>query len=330
MLIRTALRWLTPDGPRARLSVLIFHRVHARTDPLFPGEPDAQRFEAMLKWVRHWFRVIPLDEAVRRLREGRLPERALCITFDDGYADNHDVAMPILNRLGLSATVFVATGYVGGGRMWNDTLVEAVRHARRETLALDGLGIDGLPDALALDSLQSRREGVARLVRAVKYLDPARRGEVADEVARRADANLSAVQLMMSPSQIRSLRASGLLVGAHTVTHPILARLPRADARREIDDSRSYLESLLGERVGLFAYPNGKPGTDYTEESVQLVRELGFDGAVSTAHGTAGGGADPFQIPRFTPWQPDRWRFGASLLRNVARSTGSVQLAAQH
>jgi hypothetical protein len=77
------------------------------------------------------------------------------------------------------------------------------------------------------------------------------------------------------------------------------------------------LEQLLGERVGLFAYPNGKPGTDYSPESVQIVRELGFDAAVSTTWGAARSGTDPFQIPRFTPWDRSKLRFGARFAGNL-------------
>src|SRR5690349_18308208 len=114
----------------ARLSILIFHRVHAATDPLFPGEPDARSFDSLLAHIASRFRVMPLAQAARALREGTLPSRALAITFDDGYADNLAVAAPILRRHGMSATVFVASGYLDGGWMFNDIVIEAVRATR--------------------------------------------------------------------------------------------------------------------------------------------------------------------------------------------------------
>jgi peptidoglycan/xylan/chitin deacetylase (PgdA/CDA1 family) len=316
MLIRTVTRVLSPPGLQAKLSVLIFHRVHAELDPLFPDEPDARRFDAIVGWLKRWFRVLPLDSAVVALREGHLPARALSITFDDGYADNHDVAMPVLARHGLSATFFIATGFVDGGRMWNDTVVESLRRTRRAELDLDALQIPGLAGRLSLAGLPARRAALAAVLKGVKYLEPALRQRAVDLLAQRLGAELPD-DLMMSADQLRRMHTAGMGLGAHTVSHPILAKLGRADARREIDDSRRFLQDQLRERIGLFAYPNGKPGADYSDESVAVVRELGFDAAVSTAPGTARRGDDLLQIPRFTPWRRSRTAFGASLLRNL-------------
>src|SRR5882672_3382138 len=128
-----------------RLSVLIYHRVHAQRDPLFPDEPTAAEFAARMRWMGANFDVLPLAQAVQGLKRGDLPRRALCITFDDGYADNHDVAMPILRQLGLPATFFVSSGYLDGGCMFNDVVIEAVRQARVKTLDLASLGLGQYP-----------------------------------------------------------------------------------------------------------------------------------------------------------------------------------------
>src|ERR671921_486725 len=114
VLLRSALRVVSPAGCRARLSILIFHRVAAEPDPLFPHEMHARRFDETCGWLEDWFNVVALDEGARRLRAGTLPDRALAITFDDGYGDNHDVALPILRNRRFPATFFVATGYVDG------------------------------------------------------------------------------------------------------------------------------------------------------------------------------------------------------------------------
>lgn len=113
------------------------------------------------------------------------------------------------------------------------------------------------------------------------------------------------------------MRKAGMSIGAHTVSHPILARLTDDAARQEIGDSRRFLEELLGERIGLFAYPNGKPGEDYSPQTVAIVRGLGFDAAVSTEWGCSRLGDDAFQIRRFTPWDRPRLRFGVRMLRNL-------------
>ena len=114
-------------------------------------------------------------------------------------------------------------------------------------------------------------------------------------------------------------------IGAHTVSHPILAGVDIETARAEITRNREHLQQLTGSRIGLFAYPNGKPGTDYAGEHVSLVEELGFDAAVSTAWGAATAERDLVQIPRFTPWDRSRSRFGLRLMRNL-RQPGPSRL----
>src|ERR1035437_9290941 len=97
-LLKPLFHVLSPARSKARLSVLIFHRVSLDPDPLFPDEMYAARFNEVCGWLGSWFNVLPLDQAVAHLNTGTLPARAACITFDDGYADNFHVAMPILQR----------------------------------------------------------------------------------------------------------------------------------------------------------------------------------------------------------------------------------------
>ncbi len=312
---------LSPAGAGARLSTLIFHRVLPQPDPLFPGELDAARFDALCGWLRAWFRVLPLREALQRRAEGRLPARAAAISFDDGYADNCEIATPILQRHGLHATFFVASGFLDGGRMWNDGVIEALRRCKAERLDASDLGgtlAHPLPP-LALHDAQARRAAIDHVIAAIKYLEPVRRQQAVDALARASAAELPD-DLMMSTAQLRRLRGAGMDVGAHTLTHPILARLDDEAARGEIVQGRERLQALLDEPIPLFAYPNGKPGQDYSPRSVQLVREAGFEAAVSTAWGVATVASDPFQIPRFTPWDRTRGRFGLRLLRNLRQA----------
>lgn len=309
---------LSPAGPRAGLNIFIFHRVLPEPDPLFPGEVDAERFKRMLGWLRDWFKVLPLDEAIRLQDQGRLPARAAAITFDDGYADNHDIAMPLLEEAGMNASFFIATGFLDGGRMWNDSLIEAVRHTRLEHLDVSDLApaLADLP-LMPVGSWEQRRQAVKALIGRVKYLEPELRLTLVEAVLARAGVQASN-RLMMSSAQVRAMRKRGMVIGAHTVNHPILAGLDDAQARQEILSSKQTLEALLDERVGLFAYPNGKPGVDYSPASVAVARACGFDAAVSTRHGVARRDTDRFELPRFTPWDPSRWRFGLRMAQHLA------------
>lgn len=105
-------------------------------------------------------------------------------------------------------------------------------------------------------------------------------------------------------------------IGAHTASHPILARLPDADALADIARGKAALEVVLQTPVKLFAYPNGKPDLDYDQRHVAMVHALGFEAAFSTVSGAAHAASDPLQLPRYTPWERDRPRFLLRLLAN--------------
>lgn len=313
--MRWALASRSPAGTNGRLSILIFHRVRPKPDPLMPHELDAHQFERICRWVGEWFNVLPLELAVEQLRSGDLPARAMSITFDDGYADNVSVALPILRRHGLPATVFVATGFLDGGRMWNDTVIESIRSARVDELALGQL-VPGAADVLDLRTLQARQAAIPQVVMALKYLPHNDRGRVAEALAVAARATLPH-DLMMSSQQLRDWASGGMGVGAHTVTHPILSGIGVDAVRDEMARSRETLLALVDRPVDLFAYPNGKPGVDFDDDSVTAARQVGFRAAVTTTPGAAHRGSDLYQLPRYLPWNRDRVRFCLRLWMNL-------------
>lgn len=308
-MMRLAMGALSPAGPRAKLSILIFHRVVPQPDELFPGEVDAQGFDRICGWLAAWCNVLPLDEAAGRLRAGTLPSRSLVITFDDGYRDNHDVALPILRRHGLPATFFVATGFLDGGRMWNDTVIEALRRAPAGELDLNDIAGCGRP---VLGTPASRRAAVDAVLSRVKYLEPVPRQAAVQAIAARAGVPLPD-DLMMSSDQVRSLHRAGMQIGGHTVFHPILRSLDDGAARREIDEGRRHLQDITAAPVTLFAYPNGKLGQDYGPRDVELVRDCGFATAVTTNPGVSVANSDALQLPRYTPWKRSALGFGLQL-----------------
>src|SRR5262249_2668382 len=153
---------------------------------------------------RRWFNVLPLPEAVTRVKEGRLPARPLSITFDDGYADNHAIALPILRRLGLHATFFIASSFLDGGRMWNDTIIEAIRAHRDGVLDLADLDLGNHP----LGTVEERRAAINKILGKLKYFETERRTSATEGVARRVGAALPH-DLMMTSSQVADLHYQG-------------------------------------------------------------------------------------------------------------------------
>jgi peptidoglycan/xylan/chitin deacetylase (PgdA/CDA1 family) len=274
----------------------------------------ARRFEELMRIVARAFHVLPLREAVDRLANGDLPPRAMTITFDDGYADNHDLALPILRRLQLPATVFVSTAFLNGGRMWNDTVIECLRRSRSERIDLEDWGLPAMRCVTAAE----RRQIIDRLLPLLKYRLPKQREPMLQRLQALCGHPELPTDLMMTSAQVCALPRSGIDIGAHTVNHPILKTLPDDVARDEISDGRAQLQQLLDDSVDLFAYPNGCPGRDYDQRHVDMVRDLGFRAAMSTQAGVAKLGDDPFNLPRFTPWQMKPLSWIASLARHHA------------
>lgn len=306
---------LSPAGARARLSVFIFHRVLPAPDPLFPDEIHAGRFDELCGWIHTWCNVLPLDKAVGHLKSGTLPERAACISFDDGYADNFQVALPILLRHGLTSTFFISTGFLDGGRMWNDTVIESIRLTPLSTLQLDDL-LGACFAKVSITTMEEKGAAINSIIGRIKYLPVSERALMIEQIARRSRVSLPD-HLMMTSTEVRAMRDAGMQIGAHTVSHPILARLDASAARAEIYNSRCVLEKLLDERIGLFAYPNGKPEIDYNAQTAAIVRDLGFDAAFSTRWAASRVDTDLFHMPRFTPWDRTRLRFGTRILGNL-------------
>jgi peptidoglycan/xylan/chitin deacetylase (PgdA/CDA1 family) len=304
-----------------RLLILIFHRVHPVADPLFPSEPDTRRFDALLGMVRTSFRVLSLRGAVAALRNRSLPPRALVITFDDGYADNAEVALPLLVRHGLPATFFVSTGFLdGAGCMWNDALIESVRATTIPELDLGNWGLG----RHSLASTSDRQRLIDVLLRHAKYLPPCERNEFVRMIQGRVRVSGEFPALMMSSAQVRALHRAGMEIGGHTISHPILTGLSLDECEREIQSGRQRLEQIFDAPVSLFAYPNGKPRQDYDQRHVALVRQLGFDAAVSTSVGSASADDDVFQLPRYTPWGRTHAIWAARLMRNRLKKVADL------
>lgn len=323
-LTRTAFNLLN-TVVKPRLSILIFHRVHAETDNIFPHEIDAVRFERLMHFVSRCFRVISLGEAINHLTLGQLPSRAMVISFDDGYADNAEVALPILQRFGLTASFFVSSGFLDGGLMWNDSVIESLRACRHSEI---DLGLFGL-ERLSLRGASEKRLAITSLLAHIKYLNLAERAEAINKLQDLCGVKNLPINLMMSSAQVREMHQAGMEIGAHTVRHPILTTLTFAEAEYEIAEGRNQLQSIIDAPVDLFAYPNGKPGSDYDHTHASIVKNLGFRGAVSTAPGAVLPGHDLYQLPRYTPWGNSLTTWSTRLILNQRNTRFQTALPPQ-
>lgn len=318
--VRSLGRLSSARGRAASLAILTYHRVLPQRDSLLPGEPSASEFKLQMDLLADNFNVLPLRDGIGRLGSGSLPARAVCITFDDGYANNLEVAQPILASRSLPATIFVAPGYLGRDLMFNDMIIEAIRAAPEQLdLAPVGLGAHRLSDN------DARLKAIDLIIDALKYEVQSVRSERARAVTAIAGVR-EPPSLMMTEQQIHAAHKAGFEIGAHTVTHPILTKTDPKAAAMEIVSSRAMLQDIIGDTVASFAYPNGRPGRDYDPSHVAMVRDAGFDLAVSTAWGTASGASPLYELPRISVWDRDPLRFAGRIIKAYRQRRHEVSI----
>lgn len=296
-------------GKEGRVCIITYHRILEHHDPLLEPEPDVDTFTWQMETLASCFNVLTLSEAIAAIRESRVPPRAVCISFDDGYRSCHDFALPILSRLGLPATVFVTTGYLDGGIMWNDRIIEAIRRLPEGELDLLEVGL-GLHH---MSGSEGRREVAQKINDESKYLSTDNRFKVIEKLEELTGI-YSSTSLMLTRDMIANLSRNGIEIGGHTITHPILAKLNDDDARYEIEENKRVLEEIIGKKIEFFAYPNGKVKSDFNLRHVQMVSDAGYTAAFTTAFGTAAKVSDIFQIPRSRPWDLTPFFFSMRLL----------------
>ena len=251
----------------AGVTAVVYHRVAdpTRLDDLDPELVDAtpEEFDSQMAYVSRTFHPVGMDDVLQARRENRaLPPDSVLITFDDGYLDNHQNALPILQRHGVRATFFITTGYLTDRRLfWWERVYKFIqattaREARLEYPA---------PETLDLSSPEAKARAKRRLTRIIKdheALDVERFlagvSQVFGVPFSEDDSRRHGDRALMTWDHVRALRAAGMGIGSHTCSHRVLQTLTPGDLTRELGASRATLEEQLGEPVTTIAYPVGK------------------------------------------------------------------------
>jgi peptidoglycan/xylan/chitin deacetylase (PgdA/CDA1 family) len=293
--------------------ILLYHRVATlQLDPqLLCVTPE--RFAEHLDVLRRLARPVPLPR-VREVSSTSDPV-PVAVTFDDGYADNLQTALPLLETADVPATFFIVSGLVGSDReFWWDELERVLLAGDELPPALE-VRVDG--DVLRFDLTNNsvrdptwnvlredmpspRHVAYRSLMMRLRSLDPTMRDAVIDELRRWAggsDGSRSSHR-PLDESELRQLDAHELAtVGAHTVGHPSLAGLSPSRQRYEVGGSKGRLEELVGHPVTSFSYPFGGQA-DYTPTTIAAVAGAGFELACANVEGRVGPRSDRFQLPR--------------------------------
>lgn len=295
--------WDSSGAGSRSLHILAYHRVLDDDHATFPFDEavisaTTHIFRQQMEFVRRNFNVISFKQLASLEREKReWPERALIITFDDGYSDNYSNAFPILREMGLSATIFPAVAHINETKLfWWDFIAYCFKRTPLSSVTLPLFD----SETLSLADHSARRKTIDRVLDWIKEVPESTKREftstLADNLEVRLPENLAA-GMHMTWDEAREMLASGIEFGSHTMTHPILSNVHPAQLAEEVSESKRIMEQELRSEVLAFSYPVGGR-TSFNEVVKKEVKKCGFRYAVSYREGVAKKGCDPFALPR--------------------------------
>ena len=284
---------------RQGLTILMYHRIlplaQCRQYPLASLVIPTEAFRQQMQWLAGHCRVLPVREALAQLAGGVPYKRPLvAVTFDDGYADNFELAAPILEEQGLRGTFFVTSDFVAQGEpLWYDRATAAwpqlTEAERRDFLS-------GLPGAGQSIPNQSEGADLPAWMAGLKQMEPEKRLALVHRTQKRAK-NLDLEPFRpMTPEQLALLHRRGHEIASHTVSHPILPQLDDDQLRRELEESAAKLSNWIDYKIVGFCYPNG----DFNIRVEKAVRTAGYDYACTTRSGLNRIGCSPTRLARLS------------------------------
>jgi len=297
------------------LVVLTYHRIavpgissNSYFDPVISATPEA--FEAQLRFLSTRFHILSLEDVLdiaadKGLSASILPDSGkpiALVTFDDGYRDNYETALPILCKLGVPATFFIPTGFLDTARLpWWDHVACVLKRTRVPRFSLERWPGDVEPIVINLESTSSSQHRIMAITVVVhSFLDGAINDELwfLAQLDRQAevsiDTSMLGRELLMNLDQVKQLADAGMSVGTHGQSHRALASLHDATQYHELTESKRFLESSLGLDIKALAYPFGWQGT-FTARTMQLAIEAGYHLAFSSREGINRPGNAAFQ-----------------------------------
>jgi peptidoglycan/xylan/chitin deacetylase (PgdA/CDA1 family) len=287
---------------RSDAVVLTYHSVLKGAAPFSVWHHmNAAQFEEQIAYIARYRNCISVAELVRNLRQGKMQAYSVAVTFDDGFANNLHIALPILERYRVPATFFLTTGYLANSDLlWPERVVCILDLTRKTEIHHAGL-------RLILDSVADKAKAYRAVVDAYKLFSPEKVAEYLRSLMEAAAVTETDIQShrmheeyrMLSWEECRQMSQSGLVeFGSHTIRHSILTRISDEAAYDEIVQAKQILHSqhLI---APYFAYPNGGVN-DYNLNHRRMAIEAGYDGVFSAICGTVTSKTDLYDIPRLS------------------------------
>lgn len=290
---------------RRKVLILAYHGVTRKRYEIPPWtQIPMVSFEQQIRYLRQKYNVITLRQAIAGMANGdHLPRNPAVITFDDGYKNNLTVALPILQKYGTPATIFITAGYIGSEKILplDEVYLMITRLKTRGPITISEIGLGPLFLRTIDERMVSHQKIISRLKR-LATVEQKKFIKILEEFIRREHGKMGFESdedfFLLSWEEIRDLLETELIeIGAHTVSHEILTNLTMEEAEKEIIESKLAIQEYLGYETKLFAYPNGTK-IDYDENHVKYLRENGFICSLTTVPKLNKIGENPYQLGR--------------------------------
>ncbi len=287
------------------VTIFCYHRIDVQFDH-FVSTVHPKLFERQLRWLKNWCRFITLEEGVDILASGSKPARkCVVVTFDDGYRDNYTQAFPILKKLEIPATIFLATGVIGTNkRLWYDRLSfyleRSVSIEEKEFFRDIPKSIAPLWHRYIRGSPKERTTLTQEIAGVFKRSPPQDQNAVLGNLAAACDPERmekTLPRLMLDWDEIEEMNSSCISFGAHTIHHAILSKISENELKRQLTEPREIIKSHLGDDDPFLAYPNGM-AEDFNDRVIEAVKNAGYKGAVTLIKGRNEIGQDPYRLFR--------------------------------
>jgi len=258
-------------------------------------------FKKQMEFLAKNYNVISLEELICSIRQNNtFPRKAVVITFDDGYAINYTNAYPILKENKLPATIFLATNYIGTGKLlWFDQVRQVLKN-------YDDLSKFELPEGICEEPLRIqllkifaenslKKDVVANLVTSMmKKMNEKQKVTLIKYMMEMFPHHKQENLLMLSWNQVIEMNKNGISIGAHTKSHQNLTELSEQEAKIEISEGKKEIEKRINKKINCFSYPYGY----FNDKIKELVKEAGFDCACTTIRGNNRLPSDLFELKR--------------------------------
>ena len=293
--------------------ILIYHRVLPDFDPFAIDVTPVKYFENQIRLLSSYFKIVTLDAMMQEYYNNNIKPNQICITFDDGYADNYQFAFPILKKYNAPATIFLTTDYISTGcQLWFDRALQIMKNFNIGEVNLSNFN----GPILNIGKYQDRSVTIKSLLEWLKTIDSIERDAVLDFMDNKyGGAETNSKVRMLNWDEVIEMSRSGIDFGSHTQSHSILSKISLEQIKTELLNSKQLIEKHIDKKVKAFAYPNGREG-DFNNDCFNILDVTGYKYAVTTIPGNNYIHTNPFQLHRISIWDSNPVDFLGRIILN--------------